>query len=217
MTSKEDKARLIGEMSAVMDALASVTGQHLEIVLHDLTQPASSVVKIINGHISGRKPGSPLQSAPENDLGFLGLLEQEPAGENPQVFKDYRTTSARGAALQSSTVMFRDENHQPLISLCFNADHAAVETARALLGQLLPASAPAGDVSSLETRMNEIIRSAMPPSGISGASKKEKTEIVRVMQDKGLFIVRGGVEKAAKALGVTRYTIYNYLDEIKKS
>ncbi|HBV40350.1 MAG TPA: hypothetical protein DEF05_11860 [Erwinia sp.] len=217
MSSKEEKTRLIKEMSAVMDALASVTGQHLEIVLHDLTQPASSVVKIINGHISGRQPGSPLQSAPENDLGFLGLLEQKPTGENPQVFKDYRTTSVRGTALQSATVMFRDENHQPLVSLCFNADHSALETAQTLLRQLLPASVPAEEISSLETRMNEIICSAMPSSGIAGVSKKEKIAIVRTMQDKGLFIVRGGVEKAAKALGVTRYTIYNYLDEIKKA
>lgn len=217
MTSKDEKERLIREMSAVMDALASVTGQHLEMVLHDLTRPASSVVKIINGHISGRAPGSALQSAPENDLGFLGLLEQDDGGTNPQVFRDYRTTSARGAALRSSTVMFRDKNQKPLVSLCFNADYAAVETARTLLGQLLPADRPPEKISSLEIRMNEIIHAAMPPAGIQGASKKEKTEIVRIMQEKGLFIVRGGVEKAAKALGVTRYTIYNYLDEIKKA
>lgn len=30
-----------------------------------------------------------------------------------------------------------------------------------------------------------------------------------------MFIVKGGIEKAAAALGVTRYTIYNYLDEIR--
>lgn len=217
MSSEDEKERLIREMSAVMDALASVTGQHLEMVLHDLTRPASSVVKIVNGHISGREPGSALQSAPENDLGFLGLLEQEDGGVNPQVFRDYRTLSARGTALRSSTVMFRDKNQRPLVSLCFNADYAAIETARTLLGQLLPADTPPEKISSLETRMNEIIRSAMPPAGVPGASKKEKIEIVRIMQDKGLFIVRGGVEKAAKALGVTRYTIYNYLDEIRKA
>jgi hypothetical protein len=35
------------------------------------------------------------------------------------------------------------------------------------------------------------------------------------MFDRGLFIVEGGVEKAAEALGVTRFTIYNYLDAAK--
>lgn len=28
-------------------------------------------------------------------------------------------------------------------------------------------------------------------------------------------MMKGGVEKAAAALGVTRYTIYNYLDALK--
>ncbi|GME44302.1 MULTISPECIES: helix-turn-helix domain-containing protein [unclassified Pantoea] len=50
-----------------------------------------------------------------------------------------------------------------------------------------------------------------------GATKKDKSRIVRQMQGKGLFIVRGGVEMAARGLGVTRYTVCNYLDEIKKT
>lgn len=71
----------------------------------------------------------------------------------------------------------------------------------------------------LESKMNEIIRTCILPSGHlrTGATKKEKVEIVRQMQKKGLFIVRGGVEMAARVLGVSRYTVYNYLDEIKNN
>ena len=46
-------------------------------------------------------------------------------------------------------------------------------------------------------------------------SKHAKVEAVRVMQERGLFIVKGGVEKAAEALGVTRYTVYNYLEQLR--
>ncbi len=45
--------------------------------------------------------------------------------------------------------------------------------------------------------------------------KPQKVEAVRQMQDRGIFIVKGGIEKAAAALGVTRYTIYNYLEQIR--
>lgn len=48
------KDRLINELSAVMDALSSVSGRHMEIVLHDLEHPEASVLKIVNAHISGR-------------------------------------------------------------------------------------------------------------------------------------------------------------------
>ena len=40
-------------------------------------------------------------------------------------------------------------------------------------------------------------------------------QIMRVMQERGLFIVKGGVEKAASALGGTRYTVYNYLEQLR--
>jgi predicted transcriptional regulator YheO len=46
-------------------------------------------------------------------------------------------------------------------------------------------------------------------------NKQAKVEAVRVMQERGLFIVKGGVEKAAAALGVSRYTVYNYLEQLR--
>jgi len=47
--------------------------------------------------------------------------------------------------------------------------------------------------------------------------KQVKLDAVRQMHERGMFIVKGGIEKAAAALGVSRYTIYNYLDEIKST
>ncbi len=46
-------------------------------------------------------------------------------------------------------------------------------------------------------------------------SKQHKLDAVRQMQERRVFIVKGGIEKAAAALGVTRYTIYNYLEQIR--
>ncbi|RBH49962.1 hypothetical protein C3F00_035265, partial [Pseudomonas sp. MWU13-2860] len=45
--------------------------------------------------------------------------------------------------------------------------------------------------------------------------KADKKQAVAQMLEQGLFIVKGGVERAAEALGVSRYTVYNYLDEIR--
>ncbi|WP_198672894.1 helix-turn-helix transcriptional regulator [Photorhabdus sp. CRCIA-P01] len=223
MKDEEAKLHLISQLSAVMDAFASVAGQNIEIVLHDLSRPEASVLKIINGHISGRSPGSSLFDGPENDQGFLGLLKQEESRDTcrPEIFSDYRTTSRHGKSLRSATVVFKSESGTALASLCFNADNSAIENARNALKLLLPPDNNINENSDtgLEEKLNEIIRTCIPPAGHlrTGATKKEKVEIVRSMQEKGMFIVRGGVEKAAKVLGVTRYTIYNYLDEIRKN
>ncbi|CAN7730343.1 helix-turn-helix domain-containing protein [Variovorax sp. LjRoot84] len=56
---------------------------------------------------------------------------------------------------------------------------------------------------------------AFPPAAAVLMRKDEKTAAVAQMLDRGLFIVKGGVDKAASALGVTRFTVYNYLDDLK--
>ncbi|CAH6289484.1 helix-turn-helix transcriptional regulator [Pantoea agglomerans] len=223
MPDKKTKNSLIKELSAVMEALSSVTGQHMEVVLHDLEHPEASVLRIVNGHVSGRQVGSSLLEGPENDMGFTGLLGQEVPLEKtePAVYTNYRTVGPQGRPLRSSTVLFRDESGKATLSLCFNADYSEVDVAREALSRLMPiqpVAAESGE-AGLESRMHEIICACIPPSGQLkvGATKKEKVEIVRQMQEKGLFIVRGGVEMAARVLGVTRYTVYNYLDEIKKT
>ena len=40
---------------------------------------------------------------------------------------------------------------------------------------------------------------------------------MRALDDKGFFDVRGAVEQVAEELGVTNFTVYNYLKEIRGS
>lgn len=45
--------------------------------------------------------------------------------------------------------------------------------------------------------------------------RKAKQEVVRVLEARGAFSVRHGVETVASALGVSRFTVYNYLNREK--
>lgn len=42
--------------------------------------------------------------------------------------------------------------------------------------------------------------------------RKTKQSVVRVLEARGAFSVRHGVETVASALGVSRFTVYNYLN-----
>ncbi|MDX3850844.1 helix-turn-helix domain-containing protein [Streptomyces sp. AK02-01A] len=42
--------------------------------------------------------------------------------------------------------------------------------------------------------------------------RKSKQSVVRVLEARGAFSVRHGVETVASALGVSRFTVYNYLN-----
>ena len=70
---------------------------------------------------------------------------------------------------------------------------------------------------NIDALLQEIIDIAMEqnPGSNRPAIKKANLVAVQRMQERGIFIIKGGVEKAAKALGVSRYTVYNYLDELK--
>ncbi|WP_406066829.1 helix-turn-helix domain-containing protein [Streptomyces sp. NBC_01077] len=52
-------------------------------------------------------------------------------------------------------------------------------------------------------------RHGMP---LAGLDRKAKQEAVRLLEARGAFAVRHGVETVAGALGVSRFTVYNYLN-----
>lgn len=221
-----ERKLILRTVSASVDALMAVVSNNTEIVVHDLTNPGSSILKIANGHVSGRAAGDSMFSGPDEDLGFTAILKakntESPSSE-PLVICDYTTVTPTGKKLKSATTVYRDSSGTPFASLCINVDLSEIEVAHTALGRLLKQYSfennSQNTQTDLEFMMEEIIDSSLSASGHAGRpmNKKEKIEAVRVMQDRGMFIVKGGVEKAASKLGVTRYTIYNYLDELKKS
>jgi len=50
---------------------------------------------------------------------------------------------------------------------------------------------------------------------LSALDRKTKQGIVRALEQRGAFTVRHGVETVASALGVSRFTVYNYLNREK--
>ncbi|MFE9308054.1 helix-turn-helix domain-containing protein [Streptomyces sp. NPDC088353] len=51
---------------------------------------------------------------------------------------------------------------------------------------------------------------------LADLDRKAKQEVVRVLEARGAFSVRHGVETVAGALGVSRFTVYNYLNRDKQ-
>ncbi|WP_405621019.1 helix-turn-helix domain-containing protein [Streptomyces sp. NBC_00076] len=51
---------------------------------------------------------------------------------------------------------------------------------------------------------------------LADLDRKAKQEVVRMLEVRGAFSVRHGVETVAGALGVSRFTVYNYLNRDKE-
>ena len=52
---------------------------------------------------------------------------------------------------------------------------------------------------------------------LADLDRKAKQEVVRILEARGAFSVRHGVETVASALGVSRFTVYNYLNREKEA
>lgn len=218
--SPAERQLILNVLHCTLKMLSNAVGLHTEIVLHDLTSPERSILAIANGHVTGRKVGGSVLGGPRHDLGFIAFRRamEDHSSSDPVVVENYPTLAPDGRPLRSSTVVYRDTNGQPFASLCINADLSGVAAAHTVLGGLLGLEGvPKSRVDEprdMEQLMAEIIQVACP-CGVVGMKKPQKLEAVRQMQDRGIFIVKGGIEKAAAALGVTRYTIYNYLEQIR--
>ncbi|WP_275923811.1 helix-turn-helix transcriptional regulator [Burkholderia sola] len=226
---QSEREAILSAISSIIPMLGAMIGDHVEIVLHDITRPEISVLQVANGHVTGRKSGDSLLAGPQNDHGLVatarGLIDTATAPDHVSMFP-YSTTTRDGRMLTSGSVIFRDSSGQPFAALCVNADMHDIETVHALLSRMLstgngnnPEQRPNTSPPDIESLIDNIICQAIHRyrKPVVQMTKEEKTTAVALMQDRGLFIVKGGVDKAASALGVTRFTIYNYLDELKSN
>jgi len=219
-----ERKTTMGALCAVAELLDGVVGPNTEVVVHDLTQPTRSVVSIVNGHVTGRASGSSILEGPRDDKAFAHAIAQLAPGHpsTSTVVSSYPTLTKAGQPLKSDTVIFRDGTGAAFAALCINSDMTVFRAAQSWLEKVLghgkratsvqPATRPEVDALTQEI-LDDAIRTFGKPIGM--LSRAEKVGAVERMLRRGVFMMRGGVERAAAALGVTRFTIYNYLEEIR--
>jgi predicted transcriptional regulator YheO len=210
----------------VVEGLAQALGGNVEVVLHDLSKPGSSVTAIANGQITGRTVGSAIISGPFDDLGLKKLLSGDgrAPGETHTIVSGYRTHARSGQELDSTSLILRDGAGEAYAALCLNVDQSRIRQAQQLLGALL---APGREVDatepvsppSIDSLVQEIIEDGIAATGkpVAAMTKDDKMEAVDQMNRRGLFLIRSSVDMVAANLGVSRFTIYNYLDELKRA
>ena len=62
----------------------------------------------------------------------------------------------------------------------------------------------------------ELIEQIIGMRDVEGMKRDDKVALIRFMDQKGLFLIKGTVEKVAKRMGISKVTVYSYLDEIKE-
>ncbi|HBR1414449.1 TPA: PAS domain-containing protein [Klebsiella pneumoniae] len=227
VTLKREREQTLAILTPLVTLMGKVVGPNTEVVLHDLAIPSRSVVAIANGHVSGREKGASILDGPSNDKGFheAQKLSKGKGMPGTAVIENYTTLSSIGTELISSTLLLRDTQGLPYAAFCINTDQAFYKQAQQWFDHVLSSMKPNvskitkmdNESRDMESLMKNIISEAVAQFGkpVVYLSREEKLHAVKVMLERGLFMMKGSVTNAAKILNVSRYTIYNYLDEIK--
>jgi len=196
----------------VVEGLGEMLGKHYEIVLHDISNLQSSIIAIENGYITGREVG-----APATDF-LLEVINSEEAQTQDKIV-NYTTQTKDGKQLKSSTILIRDEVEEVIGALCINLDLTAVEVAENFLQEISKVEEndsqeqfPENASNFLEMMIQRGLEKVDKP--VSLLDKKDKLKIVEYLDKNNVFDIKGGIATLAEKLNVSKYTIYNYLEEI---
>lgn len=223
ISNEEEEQKIIDILSLVLECLGGTVPPSTEIILHDIRHPAHSTHTIINGHVSGRQKGDPIIAAPVDDQGLDLLYEdQAPSNGISASIGHYRSRMKDGRELKSATVLFRNRQGKAFASVCSNTDLSEFQVLHASLQKLLGVATESPQNTLQEKRptvdelIEEMVSSAVNLVGkpVASMDKSEKIQIVFELLKRGVFVIKGSVERVAVSLSVTRFTIYNYLEEL---
>ena len=190
----------------VCEAIVALFAPLAEVAVHDIRR--DRIVGIWNP-ISERKVG-----------GRSLIAELRPYPEDARVIGPYPKVLADGRAITSVSVTLRNAKGMPRGLLCINVDRSPLDSTIDLLVRF---AAPVEDrpaelfdkdwreqillVVDEECRSRSLRRARL--------TREQRLDLVRVLDERGLFATRNAAAHAGRALGVSRTTVYALLKEAR--
>jgi len=229
MVLKTENHPLLEKYFPIASFIASIIGPKCEVVVHDIHNLEHSIIHIENGYISGRKVGDG-----STEL-VLKLLQEKTYNDQPFIVND-KGKGSRNQTFRSSTYFIKDQTDTLIGMMCLNIDVTHLDIAAGWIQNLLegggiypsePKTAVAagsekpvseylqGNVDDILTHIIEKVL-AQQSVPLDRLTAQEKMELVKELNDQGVFLLKGGVMQVAKAFNLSEPTVYRYLQKIKE-
>ena len=195
-------------LDRIAKGVAEMCGSNCETVIQDLADPLHPILSIYNGHVSGRSVGSTLDvTGLEEDLylesDVVNLLAVTPSGQQTK----------------SSTFSIRGLDYH--LGFGINYDFTPLTYANRVLLDLMHTEVDFHSAlyKTRDTGISDLLDEAVLRVGKPARemNKADRLRVIEHLKDLDAFSYRRAVPYVASQLGVSRYTIYKYLDELKDS
>ena len=196
----------------VAAGIAAQFGSNCEVVVHDLSRhPDHSIVEIVNGHVTGRKVG---------DGASHVVIEQLQTNDpEPKDHLCYLTKTPDGKILKSSTVYIRNSKGKVSAIFSINYDISKLLMVESAVRDLLSTGEETQQtepekIVNINDLLDDLIEQSVALVGkpVALMNKDDKVKAIRFLNQNGAFLVTKSGDKIAKYFGISKYTLYSYID-----
>lgn len=203
-------------LQRLASALATEFGTNCEVVVHDLNAEDAehTIVAIENGHVSQRHAGDGASRVVLEALQHRG----DPAPDD-QI--GYLTKTRDGRILKSSTVYLRDEKGLAQGILSINYDITEFLMAERAIDSLLHHKEENKTPDRIPQNVNDLLDDLIEQSvalvgkPVAMMNKEDKIAAIQFLSKAGAFLVTKSGDKVSKYFGISKYTLYSYIDAKK--
>lgn len=201
---------ILDSYKVLLEGLAEYMGSGYEMVLHSLEDTEHSVIKIINGHHTGRTEGMPI-----TDLALQMLEQIKKEGEKGSI--SYFTKNKKGEPLKSTTIVVRGEESRIIGLLCIN--FYLNTSFSEILSGFIPDITSRAQVKTetfasnldelIYSKVSEVRNEVMEDDQILPSLKNK--EIINILCQQGVFTLKDAVVKVAEYLDISKNTVYMHI------
>lgn len=203
-------------LKQIADGVAAQFGNKCEVVIHEANtnRMDHSIVYIVNGHVSGRKAGDGA-----SQVVLEQMLNQD---AQPKDHLCYLTKTLDGKILKSSSLYIRNSRGSVVAIFSINFDVSSLMMVQKTIGDMLDTrdkvQAEPERIINVNNILDELIDQSVSMIGkpVELMNKDDKIRAIQFLNESGAFLVTKSGDKVAKYFGISKYTLYSYIDANKK-
>lgn len=210
------EAKRLEMLKQLAAGVAAQFGSKCEVVIHEVNSSRMdhTIVHIENGHVSGRKVGD---GASQIVLDQLASQDSQ-----PQDHLCYLTRTKDGKILKSSSLYIRNGRGHVVAIFSINYDVSGLMMIQQEISGMMAtrdkAQTEPEKIINVNNVLNELIEQSVTLVGkpVALMNKEDKVRAIRFLNQSGAFLVTKSGDKVAKYFGISKYTLYSYIDANKQ-
>ena len=199
-------------LAGLAKGIAAQFGEMCEVVVHDLTgdDPEHTIIAIENGQVTRRATGDgPSQAA-------LQAMQDREGAIKDQL--GYLTRTDDGRILKSSTLYIRGGQGRVEGIFAINYDITGLLMLENAVAPLVrthdSGKKPERIVRGVNDLLDELIEQSVELVGkpVPLMNKEDKIKAIQFLSGAGAFLITKSGDKVSRFFGISKYTLYNYID-----